>query len=144
MQDDVTASMRIFDLDDTTDVRGFSYSVLWEQLKHIDSIADMHIADIAPGAIRGNHYHAKRGEIISVVFRDKWSLHWDEGEGTARHVRNFTGTGAVAVIPPRGWSHAVKNDGQENVLIVASSDQPYDRRSTNESEKDAIRRIVVE
>ncbi|MHA6621010.1 polysaccharide biosynthesis C-terminal domain-containing protein [Pseudonocardia sp. DLS-67] len=144
MQDDGTSSMLVFDLDNTTDARGLSYSVLWEQLKCIGSIADMHIAEIEPGSIRGNHYHAKRGEIIAVVFRDRWSLHWDEGEGTDRHVRNFDGVGAVAVIPPRGWSHAVKNDGKENVLIVASSDQPYDRHATDEIEKDAIRRVVAE
>jgi dTDP-4-dehydrorhamnose 3,5-epimerase-like enzyme len=135
--------MQIVELDDSTDDRGFSFSILEENLALIGAIRDVHVAEIRPGAVRGNHYHVHRGELIAVVFTDKWSVHWDTGEGTEIHRRSFDGRGAVAVVPPRGWSHAVKNDGIESMWIYAASDAPYDRHNPDPVARDAVRRVVV-
>jgi hypothetical protein len=32
--------------------------------------------------VRGNHFHIVRNEILLVMSADRWSLHWDSGEGT--------------------------------------------------------------
>jgi oxalate decarboxylase/phosphoglucose isomerase-like protein (cupin superfamily) len=79
--------------------------------------------------VRGNHYHTERGELIAVVYRGPWSLHWDTGPGTPPQRRDFTGQGAVAVVPPVNWSHAVRNDGDSDLWIFAASDRPYDGTS---------------
>ena len=130
-------------LDDSTDARGLSFSILNDHLERIGPVRDVHIGEIRPGCIRGNHFHAYRGELIAVVFADRWSLHWDTGPGTATHVKQFCGTGALAMIPPNNWSHAVKNDGEESLWIVAVSDQPYDRHESDPVRRDAIRRVVA-
>jgi dTDP-4-dehydrorhamnose 3,5-epimerase-like enzyme len=135
--------MHVLPLDSSADGRGFSFSVLSEHLGRIGAVHDLHIAEILPGSVRGNHYHVHRGEIIAVVYHDRWSLHWDEGEGTDVRHEVFDGAGAVAVVPPKNWSHAVRNDGSVGMLIVAASDQPYSRHAVGEVERDAIRRVVT-
>jgi oxalate decarboxylase/phosphoglucose isomerase-like protein (cupin superfamily) len=136
--------MRVVQLDESTDGRGFSFSLLSGHLNHIGSVQDVHIAEIRPGKVRGNHYHTNRGEIIAVIYHDSWSLHWDEGAGTQSRRRSFQGSGAVLVVPPKNWSHAVRNDGSQSMLIVAASDRPYSRHSTSETDRDAIRRVVTD
>jgi oxalate decarboxylase/phosphoglucose isomerase-like protein (cupin superfamily) len=135
--------VEIIQLDESTDARGLSFSVVVEQLERINSVKDLHIAAILPGHVRGNHYHTHRSELITVLYQDSWSLHWDTGAGTEPHHRSFMGTGAVAIYPPLGWSHAVRNDGDRELWIVVASDEPYDRHEQDESARDAIRRIVT-
>lgn len=142
MPDDEELEVRV--LGDSSDVRGWSYSVTEHELGLIDRTKDVHIAAIRPGCIRGNHYHMKRGELITVIHRDTWSLHWDTGENTPAHHRTFNGSGALAFAPPRGWSHAVRNDGSVDLIIVASNDVSYNRHEQDEVSRDAYRRIVTE
>jgi hypothetical protein len=130
-------------LDDSTDVRGLSFSILGDHLSEIGPARDIHIGEIRPGCIRGNHYHVSRGELIGVIYSDQWSLHWDTGPDTIVNSKHFSGTGAVAVVPPRNWSHAVRNDGVNSVWIVAVSDKPYDRHETDPVRRDAIARTVA-
>ncbi|MGW6446398.1 polysaccharide biosynthesis C-terminal domain-containing protein [Lentzea sp. NPDC055074] len=130
--------MRIVELDRSADDRGLSFSLPREQLGLIGAIQDVHIAEVRPGAVRGNHFHAHRDELIAVVHAGRWSVHWDTGEGTEVHSRSFDGSGAVAVVPPRGWAHAVRNDGDETMWIYVASDAAYDQ-----GDPDATRRVVV-
>ncbi|WP_448625828.1 polysaccharide biosynthesis C-terminal domain-containing protein [Geodermatophilus sp. URMC 64] len=135
--------IRVEPLADSSDDRGISFSVVQEQLSAIGPVQDLHIAAIKPGHVRGNHYHSRRGELIAVIYRDAWSLHWDTGPGTDRRENRYTGTGAVAVIPPLNWSHAVRNDGREDLWIVSASDAPYDRHDSDPESRDAIPRLVA-
>jgi oxalate decarboxylase/phosphoglucose isomerase-like protein (cupin superfamily) len=136
--------MQITQLHNSTDDRGLSFSLIEGNLRSIAEIKDIHIAEIKPGRIRGNHYHAARRELITVVHEDKWSLHWDTGEGTSPHHKTFTGSGAVLVTPPLNWSHAVRNDGPSSIWIVVASDRAYDRDEPDEHKRDAMRRAVAQ
>ena len=82
--------------------------------------------------------------MIAVVYSDSWSLYWDTGPPSTQ-VQNshFTGSGAVAVFPPLNWSHAVRNDGDLDLLIVAASDAPYDGRSGSPAGVDAVPRRLT-
>jgi oxalate decarboxylase/phosphoglucose isomerase-like protein (cupin superfamily) len=128
----------VVELCDSGDVRGSSYAVPTELLHGQFPVADMHIATIEPGAVRGNHYHAVRREILVVMAMDRWSLHWDEGADTAVRRRNFDGPGAVLITVPIGMSHAIRNDGTVPIRMVGLSDGPYDP-----DRPDAYSRIVV-
>lgn len=139
----MTTEMRIEQLADSTDERGLSFSVLADQLSGAGPAKDIHIAMIRPGHTRGNHYHARRHELIAVIYRDSCSVHWDTGPDTSTRRRTFEGTGAILVAPPLNWSHAVRNDGDEDVWIVAVSDVPYDRSQSDPVARDAIPRIVT-
>jgi oxalate decarboxylase/phosphoglucose isomerase-like protein (cupin superfamily) len=122
--------IEISELGNRGDVRGFSFTVPAEALAFLQRVADTHLASTAPGAIRGNHYHLLRREIIVLLPGTAWSLHWDEGEGAPAQHRSFDGGGAVLVLVSPGASHAVRNDGETPLWLVACSSEPYDPSET--------------
>lgn len=97
-----------------------------EALRFVGEVADVHVSSSVPGAVRGNHYHRQKHRAILIAPGAKWSLHWDEGEGTPIQRRNFDGSHAVLVLIPPGVSHAVRNDGSTTLLLVACSSASYD------------------
>jgi oxalate decarboxylase/phosphoglucose isomerase-like protein (cupin superfamily) len=123
-------SIQISELANTGDIRGFSFTAPPEALSFLGRVADMHLASTVPGAVRGNHYHLRRREAIIILPGPAWSLHWDEGEGTAAQHRAFEGKSAVLVLVSPGGSHAVRNDGTTPLWLVASSSEPYDPTET--------------
>jgi dTDP-4-dehydrorhamnose 3,5-epimerase-like enzyme len=124
----MTAKLRIVELGNTGDARGFSFTVPAEALVFVGRMADVHLASTAPGAVRGNHYHLRRREAIVVLPGPAWSLHWDEGEVCSPQHRGFDGALAVLVLVSPGASHAVRNDsnGQDILWLVAISSETYD------------------
>jgi dTDP-4-dehydrorhamnose 3,5-epimerase-like enzyme len=122
----MNTKIRVTELGNTGDGRGFSFTTPTEALEYVGRMADVHLASTKPGAVRGNHYHLRRREAIVVLPGPKWSLHWDEGEGTATQHRGFDGSGAVLVLVETGASHAVRNDGEDVLWLVAISSENYD------------------
>jgi hypothetical protein len=118
--------MSMVDLRDSGDARGSSFSIPAELFEGPFPVEDMHVATIEPGAVRGNHYHAVRSEILVILAADRWSLHWDEGAGTPVRQREFAGPGAVLVNVPIGMSHAVRNDGTVALQLIGLTNGPYD------------------
>ena len=122
--------IEISELGNGGDLRGFSFTIPAEALAFLGRVADIHVASTAPGAIRGNHYHLRRREAIVLLPGTAWSLHWDEGEGLPAQHRSFDGGGAVLVLISPGASHAVRNDGETRLWLVACSSEPYDPSET--------------
>jgi dTDP-4-dehydrorhamnose 3,5-epimerase-like enzyme len=118
--------IQISELVNSGDVRGFSFTAPAQALQFVGHIADVHLSSSKPGAVRGNHYHLKRREAIIVLLGTRWSLHWDEGESEPTQHREFDGHGAVLVLIPPGASHAVRNDGDDELRLVALSSETYD------------------
>jgi len=118
--------IQITELGNLGDARGLSFTAPAQALEFVGRMADVHLASTKPGAVRGNHYHLRRREAIVVLPGAKWSLHWDEGEGSAAQHRSFDGGGAVLVTVSPGASHAVRNDGAETLWLVAISSGQYD------------------
>ncbi len=118
--------IQITELDNFGDGRGFSFTAPAEALAFVGRMADVHLASTRPGAVRGNHYHLRRREAIVVLPGAKWSLHWDEGEGSVAEHRGFDGGSAVLVLVSPGSSHAVRNDGEDALWLVAISSESYD------------------
>jgi hypothetical protein len=79
-----------------------------------------------PGAVRGNHSHLRRREAIVLLPGVNWSLHWDEGEGSAPQPRACAGSLAVILLVSPGASHAVRNDGDSALWPAAISSETYD------------------
>lgn len=125
------AKIQITELGKCGDARGLSFTAPAEALAFVGRMADVHLASTKPGAIRGNHYHLRRREAIVVLPGTKWSLHWDEGDpdgsnASASQHRSFAGASAVLVLISPGASHAVRNDGDDVLWLVAISSQAYD------------------
>lgn len=122
--------IQISELGNNGDARGFSFTTPPGALDFLGRVADVHLASTLPGAVRGNHYHLRRREVIIVLPGTAWSLHWDEGDGMAAQHRTFDGSSAVLVLISPGASHAVRNDGTKALWLVASSSEPYDPAET--------------
>ncbi len=120
------SKIEISELHNNGDARGLSFTAPTEALEFVGRMADVHLASTKPGAVRGNHYHLRRREAIVVLPGTPWSLHWDEGEGSAAQHRVFDGTCAVLVLVSPGASHAVRNDGAGLMWLVAISSETYD------------------
>ncbi len=111
-------SVRVFSLAPRTDARGSSFGV---ELP-FEHVAECHVATVRPGAIRGNHFHTKRRELLVVMYADRWTLLWDEGEGTPVESRAFDGEGAVVLEADPHCAHAVRNDGARDLHLVSLGD----------------------
>lgn len=118
--------VQVTELSNYGDARGSSFTAPVEALGFVGRMADVHLAATAPGAVRGNHYHLRRREAIVVLPGTKWSLHWDESDATPARHRSFDGSVAVLVTVSPGASHAVRNDGDQTMWLVAISSETYD------------------
>jgi dTDP-4-dehydrorhamnose 3,5-epimerase-like enzyme len=133
--------LAITPLPDTSDERGMSFSIPTEIITRL-TVRDAHLAAVQPGCARGNHYHTRKIELITVVYADDWSLHWDTGPGTPVHSKTFSGRGALTVEFPFYWAHAVKNDGRDALWMINLNDMAFDPLDAN-SDQDAITRKIV-
>jgi len=122
----MTKKLQFTELSNNGDARGFSFTAPAEALAFVGRTADVHLASTGPGAVRGNHYHLRRREAIVVLPGAKWSLHWDEGEGSVPQHCGFEGARAVLVLISPDASHAVRNDGDSTLWLVAISSETYD------------------
>jgi oxalate decarboxylase/phosphoglucose isomerase-like protein (cupin superfamily) len=122
----MSAKLQIIDLANFGDVRGLSFTIPADALAFVGRMSDVHVASTKPGSVRGNHYHLRRREAIVVLPGTKWSLHWDEGGDSFAQHREFDGSKAVLVLVSPGQSHAVRNDGDRDMWLVAISSETYD------------------
>ncbi len=122
----MTSKLEIKELANFGDARGLSFTAPTDALAFVGRMSDVHLASTKPGAVRGNHYHLRRREAIVVMPGSKWSLHWDEGENSQPQHRDFDGSKAVLVLVSPGQSHAVRNDGDREMWLVAISSETYD------------------
>jgi dTDP-4-dehydrorhamnose 3,5-epimerase-like enzyme len=118
--------IQVTELSNGGDGRGFSFTAPAEALAFVGRMADVHLASTKPGAVRGNHYHLRRREAVVVLPGSKWSLHWDEGDAETAQHREFSGECAVMVLVSPGASHAVRNDSEGQLWLVAISSETYD------------------
>jgi dTDP-4-dehydrorhamnose 3,5-epimerase-like enzyme len=118
--------IQISELTNGGDVRGLSFTLPLDALEVLGRVADMHLASTGPGAVRGNHYHVSKREIILVLPGAAWSLHWDEGEGLPAQRRNFGGGSAVLVQVSPGCSHAVRNEDSAVLWLLTCSSETYE------------------
>jgi dTDP-4-dehydrorhamnose 3,5-epimerase-like enzyme len=118
--------VQITELRNSGDARGFSFTAPLTALEYVGRMADVHLASTQSGAVRGNHYHLRRREAIVVLPGPRWSFHWDDGGESPAQQRAFDGSCAVLLLVAPGASHAVRNDGEEVLWLVAISSEPYD------------------
>jgi dTDP-4-dehydrorhamnose 3,5-epimerase-like enzyme len=130
--------LRISVLKDFGDIRGSSFQPGPELITFLGNLADMHIASILPGCIRGNHFHIKRREVILVIFADDWRVAWDQGTDTQVTVKSFSGFGAAVVEVDPYASHAVANTGKALLWVIGLSNGSWDA-----CDPDSYPRIVL-
>ncbi len=112
-------------LDDRDDGRGSALYLPDEALAWLGAVAEIHLVTIRQGAVRGNHVHRRRRELILIRAPGPWELAWREPQGeTVR--RRFDGPDAVLLAVEPGVAHAIKNLAQAELLITSCSNGRFD------------------
>jgi len=83
---------------------------------------NVHVVVNRPGAVRGNHVHARGTEILTVVGP---ALIRIREAGVLRDVQVADGAVMRCVFPP-GVAHAVRNDGAAEQIMVAFNTEAHD------------------
>lgn len=122
----MTTKVQVTELINNGDARGYSFTAPPEAIAFVGRMSDVHLASTKPRSVRGNHYHVRRREAIVVLPGAKWSLHWDNDHGSPTQHRQFDGTAAVLVLISPGASHAVRNEDESDLWLVAISSETYD------------------
>jgi oxalate decarboxylase/phosphoglucose isomerase-like protein (cupin superfamily) len=124
------SKIQISELSDGGDEPGFSFTTPNEALAFLQSVNDVHMVSVQPGAIRGNHDHLRRREAIVLFPGTSRSFDWDEARRTTPQHRNFSGNTAVMILVSPGASHAIRNDGGGEMWLVAIWSEAYDPTET--------------
>jgi dTDP-4-dehydrorhamnose 3,5-epimerase-like enzyme len=102
------------------DQRGVVFEPI--EKESISAQQNCHIVVNKPGKIRGNHYHLSGTETISVagpaLLRFKEGTEAYDFQVPSEQVYKF-------VIPPK-VSHAIKNTGEKDSILVAFNTVPHD------------------
>ena len=116
-----------------TDLRGIVFEPI--EKESICTQQNCHIVISKPGIIRGNHYHLYGTETIAVagpaLLRFKEGTEVYDFEVYSEQVYKF-------VIPPK-VSHAIKNMGAKDNVLVAFNTVPHDPKKP-----DAITDILMD
>ncbi|MGA8240625.1 MAG: hypothetical protein WB818_08630, partial [Desulfobacterales bacterium] len=103
-----------------TDIRGIVFEPIEKESIFIQK--NRHIVISKPGIIRGNHFHLYGTETIAVMgpalLRFKEGTEVYDFEVHSGQVYKF-------VIPPK-VSHAIKNIGEKDNILVAFNTVPHD------------------
>lgn len=107
------------------DPRGASFSVSAEMIRRLPGVRDVHIMTMRPGAVRGNHYHRHKNELLVVLHSDSWELHWSVPNAESE-LRRFSGRGGVTIEIPARTTHTLVNTGIEDLTLIGISPVEFD------------------
>jgi UDP-2-acetamido-2,6-beta-L-arabino-hexul-4-ose reductase len=96
---------------------------------------NVHVVLTEPGAVRGNHYH-RRGTEVMTVYGPALIRARDQSEHLELEVAD--GEAVRLTIPP-GVAHAVKNTGSAPIVLVAFNTQEHDCVAP-----DVVREVLIE
>jgi dTDP-4-dehydrorhamnose 3,5-epimerase-like enzyme len=115
----------VVELPDRNDGRGDAFHLPHDALEWLGPAAEMHLVTARRGAVRGDHLHERRRELILVRAAGPWELAWRvPGGDTAR--RTFREPGAVLLAVEPGTAHALRNLSDDELVIVSCSSGRWD------------------
>ncbi|HXH10009.1 MAG TPA: cupin domain-containing protein [Alphaproteobacteria bacterium] len=103
--------------------------------ERLRSQRNVHVVITEPGHVRGNHYHTRETEVLTV--QGPALVRLREGQGL-RDIIVSEGTVSRFIVPP-GVAHAIQNIGSRPTLLVAFRDRAYDPASP-----DVVREVLIE
>jgi dTDP-4-dehydrorhamnose 3,5-epimerase-like enzyme len=117
------------------DKRGFSFVMPPLVFSFLENLQEMHVVQLLPDTIRGNHYHQQRKEVLVVFYQDEWLWVWQQVNDSVPQQQIFTGQGAVLITLEAKTVHALKNIGQHNLTVISCS---------NLNVMDTVRQVIVD
>ncbi len=120
------AIMKQIELQDTIweDDRGWGIDPIRSVGISKESLGDMHLVSIKPGAVRGNHYHAKAIEWI-LVLAGQVKIVWRSLNEDSIHEVTVNSEPAMFEFPPN-VEHAVLNVSDMDAYLLSFSNS-YER-----------------
>jgi len=126
-------------IDNNKDERGDSFYIPRKFIDFIGTVDEVHYATIAPGEVRGNHYHRGRREFIFISFRDEWKLAFRLPGEEKVQKQEFRGSGGVIIAVQAKVIHAIKNSGSTAIQIVSFSNKRFDPENP-----DTLREVILD
>ena len=126
----MSAGLEIVPLPDRDDGRGAAFHFDAETLRWLAGVADVHVVEIAPGKVRGNHRHRARREVAFVRHRGAVEVAWQAPGGGPIERRTFEGHGGFLARIESGTLHAFRNSGAGRVEVVSMSNGRFDHAET--------------
>lgn len=98
----------------------------------------LHLVSVAPGAVRGNHYHELSREHVCLM-GSRAKIAVVDLNGSAREEAEVSCAEPLVLTIEPGVIHAIKNVGDETLFLLCCTDRPYDAASP-----DVVRRTILE
>ncbi len=112
-------------LEDRDDGRGSAFYLPAEALEWLGGVEEVHLVTARRGAIRGNHVHRRRREVILVRSQGPWKLAWRPPGGETA-VRRFEDPCGILLTVEPGTAHAIQNLGAPELVITSCSSARLD------------------
>jgi dTDP-4-dehydrorhamnose 3,5-epimerase-like enzyme len=107
------------------DARGWLLKAVPNDFIGEDTFGEIYLSAAAPGEVKGAHYHNDTTEWFCVI-RGEGTLHMEDVLSGNDMKVTLTGGNHLSVeIPPR-VAHAIVNNGNEEMILLAYADLPYD------------------
>ncbi len=114
-----------------TDSRGYLLKAVKKEYTDDRPFGEIYIVGAPKGEIRANHYHLVATEWF-VILAGEAELTLADYENTEdRRVVPMGGENRVCVKIPPGVAHAIQNVGEEDMILMALADKPYDPNDTD-------------
>lgn len=130
--------LNIYRLNNQGDDRGRAYMIPKKSLDFVDPITEMHYVTMVPGAIRGNHFHENRRELVVLNYESDWELSWQASNKDEIKSEQFTGQGTIVIEIQSKVIHAFKNTGTGLLHLFC-----YSNHQGQPDDPDTVRIIIL-
>ncbi|MEO1230602.1 MAG: cupin domain-containing protein [Myxococcota bacterium] len=123
--------IEVFELFKHQDERGFLLKAVKKEYTHDRPFGEIYFVSASPGTVRANHFHRVATEWFVVVRGQGVLTLADAEEPEKRRQVKMGGDDRVCVRIPPGVAHAIRAVGDEDMLMMALADKPYDPNDTD-------------
>ena len=88
----------------------------------VRQLKNIHLVEMKPGSVRGNHRHASQREWIVICGGPCRIVLEADGESREEHI---SGEQPIMLTLSPGITHAIKYNGDATAVLVCLSDKPY-------------------
>jgi len=132
------AGLEIIELDEMRDERGWVVFPFQDQGLLEGRIKNIHAVSMAPGTVRGNHFHLRQKERIVIIGGPCLFAAQNPGSGERFETTFDPDPGDLIMIEP-GVAHAIKNISGSPAYLLCGSELPFDPR-----DPDTSRHVLLE
>lgn len=125
------SDVEVFNLFQHDDSRGFLLKAVKKEYTHDRPFGEIYFVSASPGTVRANHYHKVATEWFVVVRGRGLLTLADASNPHDRREIPMGGPDRVCVRIPPGVAHAIEAVGDEDMLMMALADKPYDPSDTD-------------